>query len=80
MEKEALISKDIATDAPPAVIVTGTQNTRIKQAPIKVPSTDRKPEKDALSVPNEATPKPSVSAPAHCKTETKSNIPWYLQD
>ena len=81
-EEETLIHTDATKDCKPIKVVQGTQNTRIKEAqqpPIK--STQQNaPEKETIMVPKQDNNKDKDADVKQCKTETKSNIPWYLQD
>ena len=77
-----LITKDTDVSTR-SVIVTGTQNARIKDPPpTKIACGKGSAEQDTTSMPpNVAShPKACEPEPRQGKTETKSNIPWYLQD
>lgn len=77
-----LITKDTDVSTR-SVIVTGTQNARIKDPPpTKIPCGKGSTEQVTTSMPpNIAShPKACEPEPRQGKTETKSNIPWYLQD
>ena len=77
-----LITKDTDVSTR-SVIVTGTQNARIKDPPpTNVACGKELPNQTSTAKPpNIAShPKACEPEPRQGKTETKSNIPWYLQD
>ena len=80
-EIETLIHTDNKKDTKATVVVQGTQNTRIKDAQpqVKIVKQDIS-EKESLMVPKEETRRDRNVEVKQCKTETKSNVPWYLQD
>ena len=76
-----MIHTDNKKDTKATVVVQGTQNTRIKDAQpqVKIVKEDTS-EKESLMVPKEETRRDRNVDVKQCKTETKSNVPWYLQD
>ena len=68
-----------ASKAP--TVVQGTQNFKVKQAqPTTKDVIKNDPEKEALVVPKQDNDRLRSAEVRECKTETKSNVPWYLQD
>ena len=68
-----------ASKAP--TVVQGTQNFKAKQAqPSNKDVKKNDPEKEALVEPNQDNDRLRNAEVRQCKTETKSNVPWYLQD
>ena len=62
-------------------VVQGTQNFKVKQAqPTTKDVIKNDPEKEALVVPKQDNDRLRNAEVRQCKTETKSNVPWYLQD
>ena len=80
-ETEVLIASDNKNASKAPTVVQGTQNFKVKQAE---PSTKdikkNDPEKEALMVQNQDNDRLRNAEVRQCKTETKSNVPWYLQD
>ena len=76
-----MIHTDVKKDTKATIVVQGTQNTRIKDAQpqVKIVKQDIS-EKENLMVPKEEISRDRNTEIKQCKTETKSNVPWYLQD
>ena len=80
-ETETLIHTDTKNTNKAPTVVQGTQNAKIKEAQ---PSTQvvkkNEPEKESLVMPNQEINRHRSADVREYKTETKSNVPWYLQD
>ena len=76
-----MIASDNKNASKALTVVQGTQNFKVKQAE---PSTKdvikNDSEKEALMVQNQDNDRLRNAEVRQCKTETKSNVPWYLQD
>ena len=77
-----MIHTETKKDTKPITVVQGTQNTKIKaaQKPQIKSTKENAPEKETIVVPNQDNNKDKDADVQQRKTETKSNIPWYLQD
>ena len=60
--------------------IVGAQNTRKSDCQSTAPNEDATTEKNQLIVPNPAMPGASNQKSKSSKSDTKSAVPWYLQE